>query len=104
MKKLPPLHPGEVLREEYMAPLGLTAYALAQRIGVPRQRVERLKREEKGISADTALRLGAYFHTTPEFWLNLQTKFELETRLRDRKIARKIHEIEMVALPQPCAS
>jgi addiction module HigA family antidote len=86
MKKLPPLHPGEVLRKEFMVPLGLTAYALAQRIGVPRPRLERIAREEEGISADTALRLGAYFSTTPEFWLNLQTKYELETQLRDREI------------------
>lgn len=94
MKKLPPLHPGEVLREEYMVPLGLTAYTLAPRIDVPRARIERIAREKKGISADTALRLGAYFHTTPEFWLNLQTKFELETQLRDQKVARQILEIE----------
>jgi addiction module HigA family antidote len=98
MKKLPPLHPGEVLREEYMVPLGLTAYTLAQRIDVPRARIERIAREEKGISADTALRLGAYFHTTPEFWLNLQTKFELETQLRDQKVARQIHKIEEMAV------
>jgi addiction module HigA family antidote len=96
-KKLPPMHPGEVLREEYMVPLGLTAYTLAQRLGVPRARIERITREQKGISADTALRLGAYFHTTAEFWLNLQTKFELETQLRDHKVAQDIHKIEMAA-------
>jgi addiction module HigA family antidote len=90
MKKLPPLHPGEVLRKEFMVPLGLTAYALAQRIGVPRPRLERIAREEEGISADTALRLGAYFSTTPEFWLNLQTKYELETQLRDREIRTRV--------------
>jgi addiction module HigA family antidote len=94
MHKLPPLHPGEVLREEFMEPLGLTAYALAARIDVPRTRVERIIREEKGISADTALRLGAYFHTTPEFWLNLQSKFELERARREKGIARKLHKIE----------
>jgi addiction module HigA family antidote len=97
MKRLPPLHPGEVLREEFMVPFGLTAYALARRLGVPRPRLERIAREKKGISADTALRLGAYFHTTPEFWLNLQTRFELETRLRDQKVVREIHEIEQRA-------
>jgi len=98
MRKLPPLHPGEVLREEFMEPLGLKAYTLAERIDVPRTRLERIAREEMGITVDTALRLGAYFHTTPEFWLNLQTKFEIETRLRDRKIARQIHEIEEMAV------
>jgi addiction module HigA family antidote len=92
------MHPGEVLREEFMEPHGLKAYTLAERIGVPRTRLERIAKEEMGITADTALRLGAYFHTTPEFWLNLQTKFEIETRLRDRKIARQIHEIEEMAV------
>jgi antitoxin HigA-1 len=96
-KKLPPMHPGEVLREEYLVPLSLTAYTLAQRLGVPRARIERIAREEKGISADTALRLGAYFHTTPEFWLNLQTKYELETQRLDRKLEREILKIEELA-------
>ncbi len=97
MKKLPPLHPGEVLREEYMLPLALTAYTLAQQIGVPRPRLERIVREHQGITADTALRLGARFHTTPEFWLNLQTKYELEMQLQDKKVVRAIHKIEMAA-------
>jgi antitoxin HigA-1 len=97
MKKLAPMHAGEVLREEYMVPLGLTAYALARRLRIPRTRIERIASEETGVSADTALRLGAYFHTTPEFWLNLQTRFELETRLRDREVARQLHEIEGLA-------
>jgi addiction module HigA family antidote len=94
MHKLPPLHPGEVLREEFMEPLKLTAYTLAARIDVPRPRLERIIREKNGISADTALRLGAYFHTTPEFWLNLQSKFELETARREKGIAHKLHKIE----------
>jgi len=98
MKKLPPLHPGEVLREEFMEPLGLTAYTLAERLDVPRTRLERIAREEMGVTVDTALRLGAYFHTTPEFWLNLQTRFEIETKLRDRKTARQIHQIEEMAV------
>jgi antitoxin HigA-1 len=91
--KLPPLHPGEVLREEFMEPLGLTPYALAARLGVPRTRIERIAGEQTGISADTALLLGAYFRTTPEFWLNLQSKFELETARRDKGIARKLHKL-----------
>ncbi len=76
-KKLPPMHPGEVLREEFMEPLGLTAYALAKVLDVPRTRVERIEREETAITADTALRLARYFSTTPQFWLNLQTEYEL---------------------------
>jgi len=83
-RMLPPLHPGEVLREEFMQPAGLHAYTLAARINVPRTRLERIITEKTGISADTALRLAAYFHTTAEFWLNLQSKFELETALREK--------------------
>jgi len=78
-KKLPPMHPGEVLREEFMEPMGLTAYALAKAIDVPRTRVERIEREETAITADTALRLARYFSTTPQFWLNLQAEYELRT-------------------------
>jgi addiction module HigA family antidote len=78
-KRLPPLHPGEVLREEFLAPLGLSALALARACGVPRTRIERLAREETGVSGDTAVRLAAYFGTTPEFWMNLQSQYELET-------------------------
>jgi antitoxin HigA-1 len=98
MTKLPPMHPGEVLREEFMEPLGLTAYTLAQRIDVPRTRVERIAGEKTGITVDTALRLAAYFHTTPEFWMNLQSKFELEAARRDRKFARKLDKIEEMAV------
>jgi addiction module HigA family antidote len=78
-KRLPPLRPGEVLREEFLAPLGLSALALARACGVPRTRIERLAREETGVSGDTAVRLAAYFGTTPEFWMNLQSQYELET-------------------------
>jgi antitoxin HigA-1 len=77
--QLPPLHPGEVLREEFLNPLGLTPYGVAKACRVPRTRIERIAREEIGITADTALRLGRLFGTTPEFWLNLQTRFDVET-------------------------
>jgi addiction module HigA family antidote len=76
---LPPLHPGEVLREEFLKPMGLTPYAVAKACGVPRTRLERIVREELGISADSALRLGRFFAIEPEFWLNLQTRYDLET-------------------------
>jgi addiction module HigA family antidote len=79
MAKLAPLHPGEVLREEFMAPLGITAYALAKACQIERPRLERIVREQQGISADTALRLSKYFGTSPEFWMNLQTRYELES-------------------------
>ena len=72
-----PLHPGEVLREDYLAPLSLSAGKLAKALGVPRTRIERIIKEEIGITTDTALRLARYFDTTPDFWLNLQQAFEL---------------------------
>jgi addiction module HigA family antidote len=77
--RLPPLHPGEVLREEFMAPLGLSAYAVAKACGTPRTRIERIAREQTGITADSALRLGKLFGTSPEFWLGLQDDYDLET-------------------------
>lgn len=76
---LPPLHPGEVLREEFLVPLNLSPYALAKACGVPRTRVERIAREEMGVTADTALRLGRYFGIEPQFWLNLQNRYDLAT-------------------------
>ena len=79
VRTLPPLHPGEVLREEFLVPLGLSPYAVAHACGVPRTRIERIAREELGISADTALRLGHYFGIEPQFWLNLQNRYDLAT-------------------------
>jgi antitoxin HigA-1 len=77
-RKLHPIHPGEILREEFLLPMELTAYAVAQACGVPRTRIERLAREETPITADAALRLGKYFSTTPSFWMNLQARYDLE--------------------------
>jgi addiction module HigA family antidote len=78
-RDLPPVHPGEQLREEFMKPLELSAYRLAKDIDVPISRIQAIIDEKRGISGDTALRLGRYFGTTPEFWLNMQRDFELET-------------------------
>ncbi|KQP61532.1 MULTISPECIES: HigA family addiction module antitoxin [unclassified Methylobacterium] len=74
---LPPMHPGEMLREEYMVPLGLSAGTVARACGVPRTRIERIAREEIGVSADTALRLGRYLGTSAQFWINLQGRYDL---------------------------
>ncbi len=74
---MPPVHPGEILREEFLAPLGLTAYAVAQACRVPPTQIERLAREESPMTADTALRLGRYLGTGPEFWMNLQSGHDL---------------------------
>jgi addiction module HigA family antidote len=77
-KRLPPIHPGEILREEFLVPMKLTPYAVAHACGVPRTRVERLAREETPVTADTALRLSRYFGTTPQLWMNLQAQYDLE--------------------------
>jgi len=77
-RDLPPIHPGEQLREEFMKPLGLSAYRVAHDIGVPVSRIQALVDEKRGITGDTALRLARYFNTTPEFWMNMQRDFELE--------------------------
>jgi len=74
---LPPVHPGEYLSDEYLAPLELTPYGLAQKLGIPRTRIERLCRQQTGMTPDTALRLARYFTTTPDFWMNLQTLYDL---------------------------
>lgn len=77
--RLPPLHPGEVLREEFMIPLGLSAIAVAKACRVPRTRIERIARETMGITADTAVRLAKLFGNSAEFWLGLQSDFDIET-------------------------
>jgi len=77
--RMPPLHPGEMLHEEFMKPLGLSANALAIALRVPVTRISEIVRERRGITADTALRLARYFNMTPEFWMGLQMDFDLET-------------------------
>jgi antitoxin HigA-1 len=78
MRDLPPIHPGEQLREEFMQPLGLTAYRLAKDTGVPVTRIQAIIAERRAITGDTALRLARYLRATPEFWLNMQRDYELE--------------------------
>ena len=74
-----PVHPGEVLREEYLSPLGMSAHALAQALRVPATRINDIVNERRAITADTALRLARYFGTTPDLWMNLQTAFDLRS-------------------------
>jgi len=90
-RRLPPLHAGEVLREEFLVPLKLSPYGIAKKLGVPRTRIERLVREETALTADTALRLSRYLGTTAEFWMNLQTGYELECA--KRALASKLTKI-----------
>ena len=86
-----PIHPGEFLREEYLVPLGMSGGALAKKLNLPRTRIERIVNEEVGLTPDTALRLARFFNTTPEFWMNFQKAYELETEAR--KIASELEKI-----------
>jgi addiction module HigA family antidote len=76
--RLPAIHPGEILREEFLSPLGMSANQLALALRVPATRVNDVVNEKRGITADTALRLSRYFGTTPRFWMNMQASWELE--------------------------
>lgn len=78
MTKIAPIHPGEVLLGDFLEPLGVTQHSLAVSIGVPPRRINEIVHGKRRISADTALRLGRFFGTTDRFWLNLQTRFDLE--------------------------
>ena len=78
INKMRPIHPGEVLREEFLVPLGVNAHALAMDLKVPAPRINDIVRERRSITPDTALRLARYFGTTPQFWLNLQTSYDLK--------------------------
>ena len=76
--KLPPMHPGEILREDFMRPLGLSSNALARAIGVTPARINEIVREKRGITAETALRLARFFGTSVDLWMNLQQRYDLE--------------------------
>ena len=78
MTDFPPTHPGEVLREDFLGPLGLSQYALAKALGVPEIRISELVHGKRAITPDTALRLARYFGTSAEFWLGMQTTYDLE--------------------------
>jgi addiction module HigA family antidote len=97
-KKLKPMHPGEVLREEFLIPLKMSAGALARVCGLPRTRIERIANEQTGISADTALRLGKALDTTAQLWLNLQIDYDIQVAKRD--LGRLLDRIETVNKPR----
>jgi addiction module HigA family antidote len=86
--KMRPIHPGEILREEFLVPLGLNAHALAMEIKVPAPRINDIVRERRAITPDTALRLARYFRTTAQFWLNLQTSYDL--KITEKAVGSKI--------------
>lgn len=98
-KKLKPVHPGEILGEDFMKPHNLSMNKLALNLRVPVTRIADIVAERRGITPDTALRLGRYFKTTPQFWLNLQTKYDLEIAEDERlaEIERDAHPLETVA-------
>lgn len=89
-QKNPPIHPGEILLEEFIKPLKLTQYRVAKDINVPARRINEIVHGERAVTADTALRLARYFGMSPEFWLNLQTHYELETQ--QDAFARRINQ------------
>ena len=95
-KRLAPIHPGEILLEEFLEPMEITQYRLAKDISVPARRINEIVHGKRGISADTALRLSKYFGTTERFWMNLQTRFDLEVE-KDRLGSRLDSEVRNLA-------
>ena len=85
MEKLDNIHPGEVLREEFMKPLDITAYRLSKDLGIPQTRISEILKGRRRVSADTALRLSQYFGNSAKFWLGLQNDYDLEEELNSRK-------------------
>ena len=103
MQKLSPVHPGEVLLEDFLKPLGLSQYRVAKDIGVPTLRISQIVRGQRSITADTALRLARYFGTSAAVWLRLQARYDLE--MAEAKIARRINrEVKVLRVAQPAVS
>lgn len=96
MKKMKPIHPGEVLLHEFLEPLGISQYRLAKDTSVPARRINEIVHGSRAVTADTALRLGRYFGTSAQFWLNLQTHFDLEVQ-QDKIGARLDSEVHAFA-------
>lgn len=94
-----PIHPGEILREEYLSPMGMTPHALAMDLHVPAPRINDVVREKRSISVDTALRLSRYFNTSAQFWMNLQSSYDLKVAEREvgSKIESEVRQLEMAA-------
>lgn len=91
-KRFPPIHPGEILLDEFLVPMGISQYRLAKDISVPPRRINEIVHGKRSITADTALRLARYFGNTERFWLNLQTHYDLEVE-RDRLGSRLDDEV-----------
>lgn len=95
-KRIEPIHPGEILFEEFLKPLGISQYKLAKDISVPPRRINEIVQGKRSISADTALRLSRYFGLSERFWLNLQSRYDLE-REKDRLDRRLEEEVKVLA-------
>lgn len=95
-KRIAPIHPGEVLAEEFLAPMGISQYRLAKDIGVPARRINEIVQGKRAISADTALRLSRYFGLSERFWMNLQAWYDIETE-KDKLGNRLLKEVHPVA-------
>ena len=94
-RRLAPVHPGEILLEDFLKPLGLTQYRVAKSLSVPARRINEIVHGARAVSADTALRLARFFGTSERFWLNLQSGYDLEVE-RDRLKTRLIHEVQVL--------
>jgi antitoxin HigA-1 len=98
-QKLTPIHPGEILQEEFLRPLGLSQYRLAKDVSVPARRINEIVRGARAVTADTALRLARYFGTSERFWFNLQAQYDLEVE-KDRlgeRLQREVHVLARLA-------
>ncbi|HHT9146268.1 MAG TPA: HigA family addiction module antitoxin [Candidatus Wunengus sp. YC61] len=99
MERLPPIHPGEILLEDFMKPLGLSIYRVAKDIGVPALRISQIVRGQRSITADTAMRLARYFGTSAGIWLRLQARYDLE--IAEAKMAKRINrEVKVLQVTQ----
>ena len=96
-KKIPPIHPGEILLEDFLVPMGISQYKLAKDISVPPRRINEIVQGKRSISADTALRLSRYFGLSERFWLNLQSRYDLEVE-KDKLDVRLVKEVQILTL------
>jgi len=95
MTRLAPIHPGEILAEEFLTPMAISQYRLAKDIGVSPRRINEIVHGKRGLTADTALRLGHYFGMTPQFWMNLQARYDLETEAN--RIGKEIGRLPVLS-------
>ena len=96
MKRIPNIHPGEVLLEDFLKPMGISAYRLAKETFIDQTRISEILKGKRSVSIDTALRFSKYFGTSPEFWINLQTNYDLEEKMKImNNDLKKIHKYTM---------